>query len=90
MKPSIIQAGAIYITLMFTVLVLYLFIASPFEEVIVGFEDINETVSDAKIENSGTMVRVVFNMIFGIAFLIPTIWFIVWVFSREDDWRFER
>jgi len=83
-----IGRGILLIVYLFIIIVCYIVLSSPFETIISGFEDINSTASDAQIESSGGLVRSAFDISFGLAGIIPIVWFIVWVFSREPDWRY--
>ena len=88
MNDGLILRGILLITYTFIVITIYIVVSSPFEEVISGMEDINMTDSDAAIESSGKYVRLAFDLSFALAILIPSLWFIVWVFHREPDWGY--
>ena len=83
---DIVRAGVILGVYLFAIFAVYIFISSPFDEVVTAFEDINMTASDTHIESAGTSIRTVFDMVFVALALVPGIWFVVWVFSREPDW----
>ena len=83
-----IGRGILLIVYLFIIIVTYIVISSPFEVMVSGFEDVNETASDSYVDFTSGVVRIVFNFCFALAGLIPIIWFIVWVFQREPDWRY--
>jgi hypothetical protein len=88
MSGGIVIRGVLLIVYTFIVITIYIVASSPFEEIVSGMEDINMTASDAHIESSGVYVRLAFNLCFALAVIIPSLWFIVWVFHREPDWRY--
>ena len=88
MEDGLILRGILLITYTFIVITIYIVVSSPFETIVSGMEDINMTDSDTHIESVGGNVRLAFDMAFALAILVPSLWFIVWVFSREADWRY--
>ena len=87
---DIVRNGVILIAYLFVIIVIYIVISSPFDEMVTSLEDINMTNSDAEVESSGGNIRTVFDMCFVGLALVPIIWFISWAFSREPDWRFKQ
>lgn len=85
---NIVARGVLLIAYLFMIIVIYLVISTPFIQVVGSFEDVNSS-GDAEVEEAGRMVRIVFDMIFAMAALVPILWFIVWCFSREPDWRYK-
>ena len=86
---SIIQDGIIMMVMLFVIIAMYIFVSSPFDTVYNSFENINQTVSDSHIEAGTSMGRTIFNMMFGVAGIIPIAWFVIRVFRREPDWGFK-
>lgn len=84
---EIVRGGVILAAYTFIVVMLYLFLSSPFDEVVSGFENVNLTNSDVEVESSSGMARSVFDISFIILVAVPITWFIVGVMRREPDWR---
>ena len=82
-----VQNGIILSVYCFIVILLYIALSSPFDTVMTGFQNINESSSDAYIESGVTLERTVFDMVFAGLILIPVIWFIYVTFYREPNWR---
>ena len=72
----------------FILFISYMIISTPFEEVISGFDEADAGVASDEIDTQVSNSRTAFNMAFGLAAIVPGIWFIVWVFHREPDWRY--
>ena len=87
---DIIRGGIILIMYTFVMIVIYLVISGVFDDFVTSFEDVNLTNSDAEIEQSGGVIRTVFNMSFAGLVIIPILWFIYFAFYREPDWRFRQ
>jgi len=85
---DIIRDGVIMAVYLFVIIVLYIFISGPFDDMMTGFEDVDMANSDAEIEYHSTFVRLVFDMMFAILFIGPVVWFIFRVFMREPDWSY--
>jgi len=85
---NIIHGGIILIVYTFVVFAAYIFISSPFDNIMTSFENVNMTASDSHIENVGGTVRTVFDMCFAALALGPIIWFVYWVFHREPHWGY--
>jgi len=85
---DIARAGVYMLVYLFVVVALYIFLSSPFDDMVSGFEDLNMTASDAKVDYTGGVIRTVFDLIFAGLAIVPLLWFIVWVFRREPDWRY--
>ena len=83
---DIVKAGVMLAVYLFVVTAIYIFLSSPFDDVVTGFEDIDLTASDEHLESSGAMIRNVFDMMFVGLAAVPIVWFMVWVFRREPDW----
>jgi hypothetical protein len=85
---DIVRDGLIASVILFSVVALYIFTSSPFDDVMRAFENINNSTTDSRIETGATTGRTVYNIMFAIAGLVPICWFIVRVFQREPDWGF--
>lgn len=85
---DIITRGVLLIAYMFVIIVMYLALSSPFDDVFTEFENLNMSASDTQVDYHTGNVRIVFDLCFALAGIIPIVWFIVWVFSREPDWRY--
>jgi len=72
---------------LFIVIVIYIVLSSPFDDIMTDFGDINATNSDTHVESGIALGRTVFDIIFALAGIIPIFWFMVKVFYREPDWR---
>lgn len=83
---DIVRNGIILIVYLFIIIVLFIILSGPFDDIMTSFEDINSTASDSRIEDSSSYNKLVFDMVFVMLALIPIIWFIVWCFSREPEW----
>jgi len=84
---SIVRNGSIMAIYVFIVIVIYMVLSSPFDDIMTGFEDINNTNSDSEVEQGSNWGRTVFDLIFAILVLVPLVWFVFWCFHREPDWR---
>ena len=85
---DIVRSGGILIIYLFIITILYIFLSSPFDDIMTDFEDINSTASDSQVESASSLGRTVFNMIFAGLGIVPIAWFIVEVFKTEPDWRY--
>ena len=85
---DIIRNGIIMAVYLFVIIALFLFLSSPFDDLMTNFEDIDSTGSDSHVEDASGYGRTVFNMIFAGLAIVPIIWFIAWVFRTEPDWRY--
>jgi hypothetical protein len=86
-KLNIVRNGVMMAVYVFIVVVLYIIISSPFNDIMSSYEDVNLTSSDAEVEQGASMGRTVFDIIFAMFILIPIIWFVFMCFYREPDWR---
>ena len=85
---DIVRNGAILIIYLFIIFCLFLFLSTPFDEVMTGLDNVNGT-SDSQVEAGVNEGRLVFNIMFSVLALVPIIWFVLWVFHREPDWRYK-
>lgn len=85
---DIVRSGIIMGTYLFIIIIIYMVLSSPFDDMMSGLEDLNMTASDAKVEDASSWGRTVFDMMFAGLALVPLLWFVVWVFRREPDWRY--
>lgn len=85
---NIVGRGVLLIVYLFILIVVYLVISTPFDITVQSFGDLNRSASDGQMDQSVTLVRATFDFCFGLAGIIPILWFIVWVYSREPDWRY--
>jgi len=85
---SVIRNGVILLVYLVIIICLYLFLSSPFDTLMSNFDDIDSTLSDSHIEAGTSLNRTVFDMMFAGLILVPIIWFVLWCFSREPDWRY--
>jgi len=84
---NIITDGALMILWTFIVVILYILLSSPFDEIVSGFED--SSYSDAEIDATWSMQRIIFNMVFAILGAVGVFWFIIRVFKREPNWGYK-
>ena len=89
MGMGIVRNGVILLVYLLIIFSLYIFISSPFEDVMTGFDNVNGTLSDSQVEGGTSNIRFVFNMIFAGLVVVPVVYFVIWCFSREPDWGFE-
>lgn len=80
---SPIRDGVILIVYLSLIIISYLVLSTPFEEMVAGFEG----VSTSEVDSSVATARTVFNIIFAGLGIVPVFWFIVRTFMREPDWR---
>lgn len=85
---DIVRSGIIMGAYLFVIIIIYMVLSSPFDDMMSSFEDLNMTKSDAKVEDASSWGRAVFDMIFAGLALVPLLWFVVWVFRREPDWGY--
>jgi len=85
---DIVRNGILLIIYLFVIVALFIFLSGPFDDIVTSFEDVNSSASDTEIESSSGYNRLVFDMVFVMLALVPIIWFIVWCFHREPDWRY--
>ena len=86
---NIAARGVLLIAYLFIIIVIYMVISTPFIQVVGSFEDVNSS-GDVQVEEAGRMVRIVFDLMFAMAGLIPIVWFVVWCFHREPDWGYKQ
>lgn len=85
---NIIKAGVIMLVYFTSLFIAYMIISTPFEETVSGFDSIETTHSDEEVDAQVGYARTAFNIAFGLMAIVPCIWFVFWVFSREPDWRY--
>jgi len=85
---GIIRNGVILILYLLIVISLYIFLSSPYDDIMTSFENINGSTDELVEAGAGTN-RIVFDMMFAILGIIPIIWFMVWAFNRDPDWGFK-
>jgi len=86
-KLNIVRSGAIMAIYVFVVIILYMVLSSPFEDIMGSYDNINSTASDSHIEHGSSISRTVFDMIFAGLVIVPLVWFAFMCFYREPDWR---
>ena len=87
---DIARAGVIMCAYLFIVVIFYIVLSSPFDDMMTAFEDANITGSDTQVDAAGSTNRIVFNLFFAGLVFAPILYFVVWVFHREPDWRYPR
>ena len=87
---NLVRSGIILAVYLFVLIIAYLVISSPFDDIMNDFDNLNLTNSDGSVERGTGYGRTVFDIIFAVLAIIPIIWFIVLCFSREPDWRFRQ
>ena len=85
---NIIKDGVIMLTILSVIIICWLVLSTPFEDVTSAFEDVNSTASDTRVEEGTAWIRTVWDMFFGALAMIPIVWFIFRVFQREPEWRY--
>lgn len=90
MEDGIILRGILLVTYMFSLVVAYIILSNPFEQMIAGIETGAAGAGITEVASTGTILRLTFNICFALAGIIPSIWFIAWVFGREPDWSYRR
>lgn len=86
---DIVRNGIIMTVYLFVIIALFIFLSSPFDDLMDTFEDIDSSASDARVESASSYGRTVFNMVFAGLAIVPMLWFMVWVFRTEPDWRYK-
>lgn len=83
---SIIPAAVLLLVYEFLIIVIYLFFSEPFIAIVAGFQGL----SVPEVQTYTPKILTYFTMMMAIAGVVPILWFIVWVYHREPDWRFNR
>jgi len=81
------KAGIIMITYLFIIFTAWMFLSSPFENIIGSFEGLNNEAGD-ELDDQISRSRNVFNIFFGGMAVVPIIWFFIWIMRREPDWGY--
>jgi len=81
------KAGVLMLTYLFIVFVAWMFLSTPFENVVSGFENLGGNAGD-ELDDQVSRSRTYFNMFFAGMAIVPLIWFFIWVMRREPDWGF--
>ena len=81
------KAGILMLTYLFIIFMAWMFLSTPFENMISGFEGIGGNAGDELDDQIGRS-RTVFNIFFGGMAVVPIIWFMIWIMRREPDWGF--
>lgn len=87
---SIAKAGAILLTFFIVVFICYVFLSMPINTLFDAFDDADTGAAEGAYNWITPIVRSAFNLFFAGMAAVPVTWFIVWVFSREPEWRYER
>lgn len=82
-----VRATVMYLVAMFIVIVVYIVSSGPFENIIAGIEG-SSSLPD--VASTGILVRSAFVMAFALAGIVPTAWFLFWIYHREPDWGYRR
>ena len=82
---NIMHSGVMLIAYLFIVVIFFIVISDPFDDIMDNMDAVNLDASDGKIEYHSGIARTVFNMCFALAAIIPTIWFVAEVFREEPD-----
>ena len=85
---NIVLKGVMLVFWMFVLIVIYIVTSSPFESMVAGIESSGTSI--VQVASTGAVIRVVYNLCFAIAGLIPIIWFVADVFRSEPDWSFNQ
>ena len=81
---NIIKAGVILAVYEFLMLIMYFLLSKPIP---VFINSVMNTEIVPELETYGTLGLNIFNMMFGVAFIIPIVWFLIWCI-REDPQQF--
>ena len=81
------KAGILMMTYLFIVVLAYIVLSTPFENMIAGFEGLGGNAGTEIDEQVGRS-RTMFNIFFGGLAVVPIIWFLIWIMRREADWGF--
>jgi len=84
----IIMAGVILIVYMFIIVVGYFVVSPIYSEFMDVMEGMDAGEASDEIAQHASTYRSFFDWAFALMAVIPSIWFIVWVFRREPDWRY--
>ena len=85
---NIVHGGVILIVYLFCIIVVFITLSGPFEDIISNVENINSSASDSHVESSGSMLRAVFDFMFAGFAIVPSVWFVYWAFHREPRWEY--
>ena len=87
---NIIRAGVVMLVYLFIVIIAY-FAISPFMTAFFDvFDDADVGLAEDEMSNILPTIETVFSMFFSMLASIPITWFIMWTFSREPRWDYER
>lgn len=87
-RNSIFLAGIILIVYEAIMLMIFFFLSDPILSVLEGI--FAGTTNIPEMSTFSPIILTVFNIIFAIAFIIPVIWFFVWIYQKEHGYQFRR
>jgi len=85
---EIMKVGVIAIIYYFIIIILYITLSSPFDDMMTSFEDLDLTASDSEIESTSALARTVYDMCFAGLALVPALWMAVYLLRREPHWGY--
>ncbi len=84
---SIIVAGIILV--IYEAITLIIFFVGG-EAVLAVLQGIINVITTSEMATHGPLVITCFYLLFAIAFIVPVVWFFVWVTKREQGFQFRR
>jgi len=87
LQNSILVAGIVLIVYEAVILIIYFVGGDAVLRVLNGIFDLSP------VPEMGTFSPIIltcFNMMFAVAFLLPVVWFFVWVYKKEHGYQFRR
>ena len=85
---EIMKVGVIAIIYYFIIIILYVTLSSPFDDMMTSFEDLDLTASDSHIETNTALGRTVWDICFAGLALVPALWMAVYLLRREPHWGY--
>ena len=85
---NIIRDGIILIVYEFTIVIMYIFLSDPVAHVLGAINDAAVASGVTQSTSIYNEIKIVFSIVFAGLGLIPIVWFIFRMFSREPDWGY--
>lgn len=82
---AIIRDSIIMLVSLFTIIILYLFLSTPFDTMMTN---IDTAANEPHTSYTISLIKTVFNIFFAMLALTPIIWFILRVMRREPQWGY--
>jgi len=87
---GIIKAGVAMLVYLFLFLIVYFVISSPLDAIFDGLDDADAGEATDELDWMLPNITGALDIFFALIIAVPITGFIVWVFSREPDWYYNR